>query len=86
MWYAITVDQIPIGRFSVITRLTQNALRYYDKKGLLVPEAKDTITGYRSHTGPKYSKESRSDILLTWALLLMRSSSIFKRRKKTRKN
>jgi effector-binding domain-containing protein len=47
----MTVDQIPIGRFSVITRLTQKALRYYEQKGLLVPEAKDTITGYRYYTG-----------------------------------
>ena len=45
------IDQIPIGRFSVITRLTQKALRYYDQKELLIPEAKDTITGYRYYTG-----------------------------------
>lgn len=44
-------DQIPIGRFSVITRLTQKALRYYDQKKLLVPEAKDPFTGYRYYTG-----------------------------------
>ncbi|MBN2335168.1 MerR family transcriptional regulator [Candidatus Bathyarchaeota archaeon] len=47
----MTVDQIPIGRFSVATRLTQKALRYYDGKGLLVPEAKDPITGYRYYNG-----------------------------------
>lgn len=46
----MTIDQIPIGRFSLITHLTQKALRLYDKKGLLVPEAKDRITGYRSYT------------------------------------
>jgi len=45
------VDQIPIGRFSVITRLSQKALRYYDQKEILVPGAKDTITGYRYYTG-----------------------------------
>jgi len=45
------VDQIPIGRFSVITRLSQKALRYYDHKEILVPGAKDTITGYRYYTG-----------------------------------
>ena len=39
------VDQIPIGRFSAVTRLTQKALRYYEAKGLLVPEAKDPFTG-----------------------------------------
>ena len=47
----MTVDQIPIGRFSVITRLTQKALRYYDTKKILVPKAKDGITGYRYYTG-----------------------------------
>ncbi len=47
----MTVEQIPIGRFSTITRLTRKALRYYDRKGLLVPEAKDSITGYRYYTG-----------------------------------
>jgi effector-binding domain-containing protein len=47
----MTVDQIPIGRFSVITRLSQKALRYYDQKGILVPRAKDVITGYRYYIG-----------------------------------
>jgi effector-binding domain-containing protein len=46
----MTLDQIPIGRFSTITRLTKKALRYYDNKELLVPEAKDPFTGYRYYT------------------------------------
>lgn len=46
----MTVDQIPIGRFSRIVHLTQKALRLYDRKGLLVPKAKDPITGYRNYT------------------------------------
>lgn len=40
-------EQISIGRFSQITRLTQKALRLYDKKGLLTPAIKDEFTGYR---------------------------------------
>ena len=52
----MTVDQIPIGRFSTITRLTQKALRYYDSKGLLVPEAKDPFTGYRYYTGDQIQR------------------------------
>lgn len=52
----MTVDQIPIGRFSTITRLTQKALRYYDTKGLLVPEAKDPFTGYRYYTGDQIQR------------------------------
>ena len=43
-------DKIPISKFSRLTGLTAKALRYYDEKGLLVPEAKDTITGYRYYT------------------------------------
>ena len=46
----MTVDQIPIGKFSLITRISQKALRYYDSKALLIPEAKDTITGFRYYT------------------------------------
>ena len=52
----MTVDQIPIGRFSVVTRLTQKALRYYEAKGLLVPEAKDPFTGYRYYTGTQIQR------------------------------
>jgi len=36
----MSVDQIPIGKFSFMTRLSQKALRLYDRKGLLVPEEK----------------------------------------------
>jgi len=46
----MTIDQIPIGKFSVLTRISPKALRYYDSKGLLVPEARDSITGYRYYT------------------------------------
>lgn len=52
----MTVDQIPIGRFSTITRITQKALRYYDSRGLLVPEAKNSITGYRYYTGDQIQR------------------------------
>ena len=55
----MTVDQIPIGRFSTLTRLTQKALRYYDQKGLLVPQAKDSITGYRYYTGDQIQRGIR---------------------------
>ena len=52
----MTVDQIPIGKFSVLTRISPKALRYYDGKGLLVPEAKDSITGYRYYTAAQLEK------------------------------
>lgn len=47
----MALDRIPIGKFSLITRLSQKALRYYDDRGLLVPEQKDICTGYRYYTG-----------------------------------
>ncbi|PWR74436.1 MerR family transcriptional regulator [Methanospirillum lacunae] len=46
----MAIDQIPIGRFSLISHLSLKALRIYDRKGLLVPAVKDRITGYRSYT------------------------------------
>ncbi|WP_440950947.1 MerR family transcriptional regulator [Methanosphaerula subterraneus] len=46
----MALDQIPIGKFSLITRLSQKALRLYDERGLLVPEEKDLCTGYRYYT------------------------------------
>ena len=52
----MTVDQIPIGKFSVLTRISPKALRYYDRKGLLVPEAKNSITGYRYYTAAQLEK------------------------------
>jgi effector-binding domain-containing protein len=45
----MSIEQISIGRFSQITRLTQKALRIYDERGLLVP-AKDPITKYRFYS------------------------------------
>ncbi|HDS62681.1 MAG TPA: MerR family transcriptional regulator [Methanofollis liminatans] len=41
------VDQIPIGAFSHLTRLSKKALHCYDQKGLLVPATKDLCSGYR---------------------------------------
>ncbi|NLX48814.1 MAG: MerR family transcriptional regulator [Methanospirillum sp.] len=46
----MTVERIPIGTFSRVTRLSQRALRLYDERGLLVPADKDLCTGYRSYT------------------------------------
>nr|WP_321350811.1 MerR family transcriptional regulator [uncultured Methanoregula sp.] len=47
----MAVDRIPIGKFSLITRLSPKALRLYDERGLLVPLVRDVITGYRYYTG-----------------------------------
>jgi DNA-binding transcriptional MerR regulator len=55
----MTVDQIPITRFSIITRITPKALRYCDQLGLLVPAAKDTLTGYRYYTADQLERGVR---------------------------
>lgn len=52
----MSIDQIPIGRFSSVTRLTLKALRLYHEKGLLVPKAYDSITGYRYYAGDQISR------------------------------
>ena len=46
----MATDRIPLGRFSLITRLSPKALRYYDERGLLVPASKDICTNYRYYT------------------------------------
>jgi effector-binding domain-containing protein len=46
----MTTEQIPIGTFSRVTRLSPRALRLYDERGLLVPSGKDLCTGYRYYT------------------------------------
>jgi effector-binding domain-containing protein len=54
------IDRIPIGRFSLITRLSQKALRLYDENGLLVPGVRDQFTGYRGYS---YDQLSRGMLL-----------------------
>lgn len=56
-------DRIPIGKFSLMTHLTQKALRLYDQKGLLVPEAKDAFTGYRCYSYPQIERGVKIRIL-----------------------
>jgi hypothetical protein len=41
----MTVERIPIGTFSRVTRLSQRALRLYDERGLLVPAGKTSAPG-----------------------------------------
>ncbi|MGQ4876914.1 MAG: MerR family transcriptional regulator, partial [Promethearchaeia archaeon] len=56
-------EQISIGRFSLMTRLSIKALRLYDKKGILVPEFKDNITGYRYYSIPQIEQGIKIKIL-----------------------
>ena len=66
----MTVDQIPITRFSIITRITPKALRYYDQVGLLVPAAKDTLTGYRYYTADQLERGVRVKTLCSLGISL----------------
>jgi effector-binding domain-containing protein len=76
------IDQIPIGRFSVITRLSQKALRYYDQKELLVPKAKDSFTGYRYYTGDQIQKGIKIKLLIDLGLNLEEIHRYLKAEKK----
>ncbi len=49
-------DRIPIARFSAVTKISQKALRYYDRKGVLVPETRDPCTGYRYYTASQMQR------------------------------
>lgn len=55
----VSVDKIPISRFSLMTRLSQKALRLYDRKGLLEAAAKNPFTGYRYYTIPQIERGIR---------------------------
>lgn len=52
--------QIPIGRFSRMTRLSLKALRLYDKMGLLVPAYVDPSSGYRYY---KVEQAQRAEVI-----------------------
>ena len=58
-------EQISIGRFSQITRLTQKALRLYDQKGLLKPAVKDPMTGYRYYVANQIERGLKIKWLVT---------------------
>lgn len=61
----INSSQIPIGKFSLMTQLTPKTLRFYDKRGLLIPEEKDPLTGYRYYTLSQV-EEGIKIKMLTW--------------------
>ena len=72
----MTLDQISIGKFSLITRLSQKALRLYDQRELLIPEAKDTITGYRYYTLQQIEEGIRIKMLVTLGFSLSEIATI----------
>ena len=74
----MTVDQIPIGRFSLATRLTVKTLRYYDDKGILVPGAKDTITGYRYYNSEQIAEAIRIRVLISLGFGIEETAEILK--------
>ena len=56
-------SQIPIGRFSILTRISQKNLRSYDENGILSPEYKDIATGYRYYSTNQISIALKINIL-----------------------
>lgn len=73
-----SIEQIPIGRFSIITKLSQKALRLYDQKGLLIPEVKDDLTGYRYYTISQIEKGIKIKMLITMGFGLNDISEILR--------
>lgn len=61
----MSLERISIGKFSLITRLSQKALRLYDTIGLLKPAEKDLATGYRYYTISQIEKAIKIKTL-TW--------------------
>ena len=55
-YFARPADRIPIARFSAVTKISEKALRYYDRKGILVPEIRDPCTGYRYYTAAQMQR------------------------------
>ena len=78
----MTVDQIPIGRFSIVTRLSLKTLRYYDEKGILTPKAKDPFTGYRYYTGDQIAVGVKIITLTGLGFSLEEISDIFEAEEK----
>jgi len=72
----MSTDQIPIGTFSFMTRLSKKALRLYDNNGVLVPEAKDHFTGYRYYTAAQLEKGMKIKTLLSLGFSLEKSSKL----------
>ncbi|MHC1591875.1 MAG: MerR family transcriptional regulator [Candidatus Helarchaeales archaeon] len=77
-----SMEQISIGRFSLITRLSKKALRIYDKKGILVPLEKDIITGYRYYSLSQIEVGIKIKILTTLGFRLDEVARILKALKK----
>lgn len=50
IWCNMPIERISIGKFSLLTHLSQKALRLYDSRGILVPGIRDRYTGYRYYT------------------------------------
>ena len=56
-------SQIPIGRFSILTRISQKNLRFYDEIDILTPEFKDFATGYRYYSANQISIALKINLL-----------------------
>lgn len=71
---------IPIGQFSLMTRLTVRALRLYDKLGILVPAHVDPNSGYRYDATDQAGLAAKIGAFRAIDLPLTRSASCSRRR------
>jgi len=71
------LSQIPIGKFSLITQISQRSLRYYDEKGILVPEFRD-ISGYRYYSLDQIQMAVKIRFLVSLGFNLNQIEQIFR--------
>jgi hypothetical protein len=57
-----TMQEYPIGQFSLITKLSVKTLRFYHEKGILVPARVDPFTCYRYYND---ANAERARIIVT---------------------
>ena len=50
------ITKLKIGEFSKLMQVTVKTLRYYEQKGLLVPDEVDEWTGYRYYSMPQMQR------------------------------
>ena len=71
--------KLKIGEFSQMMQVTVKTLRYYEQKGLLIPNEVDEWTGYRYYTIEQMQKLTTSATCNSWDSRLMRLKSFMKK-------
>lgn len=70
--------KIPIGKFSQISHLSQRALRIYDEKGILIPQIRDELTGYRYYSTSQIADAIQIRLLVSLGFGIQEMEQILK--------